>query len=124
MMLQTAGLKANPVMFSTRDNGIANTFYPTIYKFNSVLTSLEINGSVYLLDVTSKYCPFGVLPANDINGRGRVVNNSEGDWADLTAKGKYKEVKIYALKISADGKFNGSIIRSPTVMRELHTAMQ
>jgi hypothetical protein len=83
LMMQTAGLKANPVMFSTRDNGMANAFYPTITKFNSVLTTVEIDGKTYLLDATSKYCPFGVIPSNDINGRGRVVNNSKGDWADM-----------------------------------------
>ena len=112
LMLQTAGLKANPVIFSTRNNGNANTFYPTISKFNSVLTRVEIDGKIYLLDPISKYCPFGILPANDINGRGRVVNNLNGDWANLEAKEKYTEVKSYALEISNEGKFTGSISES------------
>jgi hypothetical protein len=109
LMLQTAGLKANPVLFSTRGNGIAITYYPTITKFNSVLTSVEIGGKTILLDAINKYCPFGVLPANDINGKGRVVNDFSGDWVDLDASERYKENKNYSLVIGPDGKLTGSI---------------
>jgi len=109
LMLQTAGLNADPVLFSTRDNGIALAFYPTINKFNSVLSRVEINGKVILLDATSKYCPFGLLPPNDINGKGRVVNKLSGDWADLTTTEKYNEAKQYTLDISTDGILTGSI---------------
>lgn len=110
LMLRNAGLKANPVMFSTRDNGIAITYYPTITKFNSVLCGVEIDGKTVLLDATNKDCPFGVLPPNDINGTGRVVNDLDGDWVQLTANEKFKETKSYTLEINADGSLTGSII--------------
>jgi hypothetical protein len=112
LMLQTAGLNASPVMFSTRDNGIAVSFFPTITKFNSVLTSLSIAGKVYLMDITSKYCPFGILPANDINGKGRMVNNSGGDWVSLDPVEKYRVVTQYSLNIDPEGKFSGIITES------------
>jgi hypothetical protein len=111
LMLKTAGLKANAVVFSTRDNGTIND-YPTISKFNSVLCQVELDGAPVLLDATNKYCPFGLLPANDINGRGRVVNDVTGDWVNLEATEKYKEVKSYNLEISDDGKLKGSIIEN------------
>jgi hypothetical protein len=109
LMLQTAGIKADPVLFSTRDNGIALTFYPTINKFNSVLTRAQIEGKVILLDAVSKNCPFGTLPANDINGKGRVVNKLSGDWADLNTDTKYNEVKKYYLQLDPDGKISGTM---------------
>ena len=112
LMLRTAGLDANPVIFSTRDNGIAITYYPTISKFNSVLTSVVIGGKTILLDARSKYCPFGVLPANDINGKGRLVNNSSGDWVDLDAIAKFIENKSYNLALNPEGILTGSIIGS------------
>ena len=112
LMLQTAGIKSDPVLFSTRDNGIAITNYPTISKFNSVLSRVEIDGKEVLLDAISKYCPFGVLPANDINGKGRVVNNSGGDWAELKTNDKYNEIKKYDLTISTDGNLTGAITSS------------
>lgn len=109
MMLQNAGIKANPVLLSTRDNGFINTMYPTITKFNSVLTKAEIAGKVILMDPISKYCPFGLLPANDLNGKGLVVNNETGGWIDLKTDAKYKEIKTYDLSINPEGSFNGSI---------------
>jgi hypothetical protein len=112
MMLQAAGLKANPVMFSTRDNGIAVTYYPTITKYNSILSKVEIDGKIFLLDAISKYCPFGVIPSNDINGKGRVVNELTGDWVNLDAGEKYKEIKNYTLEINQEGLLTGSIISS------------
>jgi hypothetical protein len=112
MMLQTAGLRANPVLYSTRENGMAATYYPTITKFNSVLTEVEINGKQILLDAVSKYCPFGVLPASDINGQGRIVNDLSGDWINLNTSEKYKENKNYTLEINPDGKLTGIITES------------
>jgi hypothetical protein len=112
MMLQSAGLKADPVLFSTRSNGISIAFFPTITNFNSVLTKVAIDGKTYLLDPTSKYYPFGLLPPEDINGRGRVVNDLTGDWAALDANYKYSEVKNYTLGINPDGKITGSISAS------------
>jgi hypothetical protein len=108
-MLQIAGINANPVLFSTRGNGIALTFYPTITKYNSVLTKADIGGKTYLLDPRSKFCPFGVLPSNNINGKGRVINTLAGDWVDLDANVKYAENRKYNLQISPDGKLTGSI---------------
>lgn len=108
-MLQTAGLRANPVLLSTRGNGFAIAYYPTITKYNSVLTKVDIEGKPYLLDGISKYCPFGILPANDINGKGRLIDTYSGDWVNLDAVGKYFENKLYDLEISTDGRLTGTI---------------
>jgi len=112
MMLKAQGLNANPVMFSTRDNGIAQSIYPTITKYNSVLASVVLNGKTVLLDAVSKYCPFGVLPSNDINGKGRIVSEQSGDWVNLEASEKYTETKNYNLEINPEGVLKGSIVSS------------
>lgn len=109
LMLKNAGLNADPVLFSTRDNGIAISVFPTITKYNSVLTRLTIDGKIILLDATNEFCPFGYLPANDINGQGRVVNNLTGDWVTLDTKVKFTEAKNYVLNINPDGNFSGYI---------------
>jgi hypothetical protein len=109
LMLQTAGLNVKPVVFSTRDNGMTINLSPTITKYNSVLTKLDIDGKTYLLDASSEYSPMGILPANDINGKGRIVDETSGDWVDLVSTANYKEGKNYFLKINADGTFTGTI---------------
>jgi hypothetical protein len=108
-MLRVAGLKADPVLFSTRDNGVSTALYPTITKFNSVLTKVNIDDKIYLLDATDDLCPFGVLPEIDVNGQGRVVDNLNGSWVDLDTKVKYFEYKRYNLQMSSEGKFKGVI---------------
>lgn len=110
LMLQNAGLNANLVVFSTRDNGISTMFFPTITKFNSVLSKLNIDGKSYLLDACSEFSPLGVLPAYAINGKGRVVNDLNGDWVELETNTDYKEYKNHNLKINTDGTFTGTIL--------------
>jgi hypothetical protein len=110
LMLQNAGLNANAVLFSTRDNGIVSSFFPTITNYNSVLAKLNIDDKTYLLDASSEFSPLGVLPANDINGKGRVVNNERGDWVDLETNTAYTEYKTYHLKINTNGTFEGTIL--------------
>ncbi len=112
LMLTTAGLNSSPVLFSTRDNGVAASIFPTITKFNSVLTSVSIGDKTYLLDITSKLSPFGVLPTNDINGRGRIINSSGGGWANLDPVEKFRGINQYTLNLDADGKFSGLITSS------------
>jgi hypothetical protein len=109
LMLKTAGLDAKPVLFSTRDNGIADAFYPTISKYNSVLALVRIDGKKYLVDATSKYCPFGVLPANNINGKGRLIDIKQGDWVNLETETSFNEDKVYTLDIKPDGNLTGTI---------------
>ena len=36
-MLRKAGIEADPMILSTRDNGIANTSYPLISEYNYVI---------------------------------------------------------------------------------------
>ncbi len=112
LMMKTAGLDADPVLFSTRDNGIALDYFPTITKFNSVLAKVDVGGKSILLDATNKNYPFGVLPVNDINGKGRVIDEHNGAWVKLDANDKYKEDKSYNLIFDHDGKMIGTLIES------------
>jgi len=110
LMLQNAGLNANLVVFSTRDNGLSASIFPSISKFNSVLTKLTIDGKISFLDASSEFSPFGVLPVNDINGTGRVVNDLKGDEVELETNTNYKEIKNYHLKINTEGTLTGTIL--------------
>jgi len=110
VMLKAAGLTVNPVVFSTRDNGVAITYFPTITNFNSVLARLVIDDKVYLLDASSEFSPFGVLAANDINGTGRLVDEEKGDVVNLESNAVYRETKTYRLNIDKEGTFTGTAI--------------
>ena len=109
LMLQNAGLKASPVIISTRTNGMTLGVFPSISDFNSVISDVEIDGRTYLLDATSKSCPFGILPPDDINGTGRLVNEIKGGTVDLTSQARYQVAENFILDISPDGIIKGSL---------------
>jgi hypothetical protein len=73
-MLRNVGVNANPVLVSTRDNGIP--LFPTSKGFNYVIAGVEIQDGVILLDATEKYSLPNILPLRDLNWEGRIVRQS------------------------------------------------
>jgi len=70
-MLRNANLDANPVLVSTRANGIS--LYPSRTSYNIVIASVLINGNLVLMDATSKSTLPGILPTRDLNWFGRII---------------------------------------------------
>ncbi|HAT77138.1 MAG TPA: transglutaminase [Flavobacterium sp.] len=70
-MLRFAGFNANPVLVSTRDNGIA--FFPSRTAFNCVIAAVETPEGLVLLDATEKYSEPNILPLRDLNWVGRLI---------------------------------------------------
>lgn len=108
--LGAAGVDADAVLLSTRDNGIINKLYPVLSDFNYVVAKVNIGDNSYLLDATDPLLPFGLLPIRCINDQGRVVSLTKPSyWTDL--KASQKESKIYSLKLelAETGKIKGTI---------------
>lgn len=108
--LTEAGLNAETVVLSTRDNGIINKLYPTIGDFNYVIVKLNLNDKSWLLDASEPLLPFGLLPLRCINDQGRVISfDKPSYWIDMVAS--QKETRIYTadLTLQEDGKMKGII---------------
>ncbi len=75
-MLKAVGLKANPVLISTKNKGIP--LIPTIDGFNYVIACVELNGKNILLDASEKYGIPGLLPLRAINWEGILVLKDGG----------------------------------------------
>lgn len=107
-MLRYAGLSANPVLLSTRANGIA--LYPTRSAFNYVIAAVEIEDDLILLDATNKNAVPNVLPMRDLNWFGRIIRK-EGSSAqvDLTSKMISKEIINMMYTVGTDGSVSGKI---------------
>jgi len=108
--LGAAGLDADAVLLSTRENGIINKLYPVLSDFNYVVAKVNIGDKSYFLDATDPLLPFGLLPIRCINDQGRVVSlNKPSYWTDL--KASQKESKVYSLKLvlAESGKIKGTI---------------
>ncbi len=73
-MLRYAGLKADPVMLSTREHGYSNEAYPIIGQFNYLICRVRADEDDWLLDATHPFLGFGKLPYNCYNGQARVLD--------------------------------------------------
>jgi hypothetical protein len=107
-MLRYAGLNANPVLISTRDNGIA--LFPSITAFNYVIASVEMPEGKILLDATEKHTEINVLPVNDLNWIGRLIRkDGTSEEVDLMPQKISKNAVILMATIQPDGKLTGQI---------------
>ncbi len=107
-MLRYAGVDANPVLVSTRSNGVA--LFPNRTAYNYVISAVEIDNGLVLLDATSKNALPNILPIRDLNWFGRMIRK-DGTSAevDLMPKMISKDVVNLLATIKADGTIEGKI---------------
>ncbi len=110
-MLREAGLHANPILVSTRSNGIK--LFPTTEGFNYVIAGVEKNGEVVLLDATEKYSSPNILPLRDLNWEGRLIRE-HGSSTPISLYPKKYNIKNTKLstKIDGEGMITGTMITS------------
>jgi hypothetical protein len=107
-MLRFADFEANPVLVSTRANGIS--LYPSRTAYNSVIVSVILNGKLLLLDATSKFSKFGILPTRDLNWLGRMIKkDGTSEMIELTPKQSSMDVVKALVTLDKDGVFSGQI---------------
>lgn len=114
-MLKNAGLKAEPVLLSTRRHGYTYAMYPLLEKFNYVIAAVEINGKQVYLDATRQRMGFGQLLPDCYNGHARMVN-VEATPLNFTTD-SLAERKLTSVFISKDdkGKMTGSFQQMPGI---------
>lgn len=100
-------LEAYPVVISTRKHGMIRPGQPAIAQFNHTIAAIKIDGKYMVLDAMSDKCPYNLLPANSLNGQGRIVNNSGGEWIDLYTNTPKKEIFVCDLAFNEDFELNG-----------------
>ena len=99
--LKRANIDADAVALSTRGNGFINRKYPSLSEFNYVIVRVEIDNKTYLLDATRKNVPFGLLPFECYNVRGKVVMKN-GGWIDLKTGDRFIESAMVSLTLNKD----------------------
>lgn len=98
--LKKAGLKAFPVLLSTRSHGLINPQKPSIRSFNYVVAGIEFEDeTVHFLDATDPFGTLDLLPEYCLNGQAlRLGTYSE--LIDLPSK--KKEIESFVAKIALD----------------------
>ncbi|MDQ1167650.1 DUF3857 domain-containing protein [Flavobacterium sp. SORGH_AS_0622] len=109
-MLRHSGLTANPVLVSTRSNGIA--LFPNRTAFNYVIAAVETPNGYILLDATDKYSTPNVLPFRTLNWLGRLIRkDGSSEEIDLMPKKASNDIVFMNYDIDAEGHVKGKTRR-------------
>ena len=108
-MLRFAGLDANPVLVSTRDNGFP--LFPTLNGFNYVISMVDFKDGTYvLLDASEEFSLPNMLPTRTLNWKGRkVTKEGSSSWVKLTSSNHALEDNNVMVKISNEMIVEGMI---------------
>lgn len=107
-MLRYAGIEANPILISTRSNGVS--LFPSRAAFDYVISGVELNNQVVLLDATNKFALPNILPIRDLNWFGRIIRkNGSSAQINLMPTFNSKDIVNIMATIGADGNINGKI---------------
>ena len=108
-MLRSAGLNADPVLISSRGNGVP--LFPTLNGFDYVISAVQFPDNSYvLLDATEKYSIPNILPARVLNWNGRIVTKAgTSSWIKLSSSKQASEENMVMIKISDDLMIDGFI---------------
>lgn len=118
-MLRYAGIKANPVVISTKDNIIP--YFPTVDRLNYVLAYAVIDDKKYFLDGTEEFSDINVLPIKDYNWKGILIDNLNMRWNEINISTPEKGNSQWLLNttLNEDGSLEGKINSRYTKHRAL-----
>jgi len=117
-MLQHAGLRAYPVLVSTRHHGVP--LFPTLEGYNYVVSCIKFSEGNMLLDATSRFSMPNVLPFRTLNWQGRIIAEAGGStMVDLYPKQISKNAVTLMAKLDENGDVSGGF-RS---IKESHKAL-
>ncbi|MFH4964476.1 DUF3857 domain-containing protein [Gaetbulibacter sp. M235] len=106
-MLRYAGLRAYPVLVSTRQNGIP--LFPTREGYNYVISYVNLPEGTILLDATNKYSLPNILPYRTLNWQGRIIAEQGGsELIDLYPKEGSKNTITMMVNLDGNGNIEGS----------------
>ena len=108
-MLKSAGIQADPVILSTRDNGKIQDTYPIESQFNYVLAQATIGSQNFLIDATDPVRPMSLLPPKVLNVKGLVVNSDSIKWVQLSTQKRELKSSISSIKVHEDGSISGTL---------------
>lgn len=108
MMLREAGIKADPLIISTVNNGLINLVSPNVTNMNFVLAALEMEGKLHIYDATSKQSSLDEIPIQNWNQYGLLVTKTKGQLIQMTNTKASNTYLTTEAKINGDGSISGT----------------
>ena len=112
-LLNAVGVKACPVILSTRDNGKIKLDYPFSHFFNYVAIIADVDGKKILSDATSVLSSNDRIPEKCINDKGLIIQKDKVEWVGLQTTIPSKTQKTLRMNLT-DSTNNVSVQISAT----------
>ncbi|MRX48428.1 DUF3857 domain-containing protein [Pedobacter puniceum] len=109
-LLNSANIKANPVLISTRSNG-RHPGIPLISRFNYIIAAVDINNKRYFLDATNPNYFINCFYEDALNHKGLLVDltSKEGTWIPIEPEKTSKTTITNIFTLNNDAQLTGSI---------------
>ncbi|MDB5156328.1 MAG: hypothetical protein JWR50_1035 [Mucilaginibacter sp.] len=110
-LLTKAGIKAYPMLVSTRNHGKVNPAYTSEYQFNKTVTYIPVDSAkYYILDATDKFADCNTIPEDLLDSYGLYVDRDDerSSLFFIANKQPVRQVVYVNAEIKPDGKMNGT----------------
>ena len=108
--LREAGVRATPVLLSTRSNGRPVDLYPIVSQFDWVAVLVEPDGAdPQLVDATDPNRPFGVPPVEALNGAGWLADPARPEWVAFDAPAGTVTTTTVQATVGEGGAVSGTV---------------
>ncbi|QJD96462.1 DUF3857 domain-containing protein [Mucilaginibacter robiniae] len=109
-LLKQSGVKAYPMVVSTRSHGAVNPAFTFLYQFNRAVVYIPVDSiKHYVLDATNKYNSYREVPDNLLNSAGLYIDkeNKKYNMVFLQRSEPAKQAIYVNAEISPEGKMTG-----------------
>jgi hypothetical protein len=106
--LSEAGVKALPMLISTRSHGKPVTVYPIMDQFNHLACYIERDGKPQVIDVGTIHRPVGTPRISTLNEQGWILDKENPRWVNIP-KQTSNEISLASFKLDEEGTLTGSI---------------
>jgi hypothetical protein len=106
--LSEAGIKASPMLVSTRRHGKPLTVYPIMDQFNHLACYIDRGDKSQIIDVGTIHRPVGLPRISTLNEQGWVLDEKNPRWVSIVAP-LSNEVSLANFKLNDEGTLTGSI---------------
>lgn len=109
-LLRAAGLQADPIIVSTRSNGLVQVLYPLVQQFNYGMARVMIGGTQLFLDATDPARPYTMVRAQTVGVRALVIRDDEKvEWVAVQSNARSVSVAAANVTIDETGALKGTL---------------
>jgi Domain of Unknown Function with PDB structure (DUF3857) len=109
--LNEAGIKAYPMLISTREHGQVYKQYPIRNQFNHLICYVKDGDKSLFLDAGNIYRPITCPRISSLNGAGFVLDTKNPRWIDIVAPLSSQTVLVNC-KLNSEGVLSGYVNES------------